>query len=87
VTRLLLFAALAVIASLCFVITHQSLHAQRFQIGGWEIKKSWGPVRGIYVTPGKLPRFVFEDQIGTVRIVEINEENGTAVPVAEMKRQ
>jgi hypothetical protein len=63
-------------------------HAQKYEIGGWPIKKAWGAMRGSYVDPKTQDfRIIFEDTAGTVRIVTINPEAKTAVPVVEMRRE
>ena len=63
-------------------------HAQKYEIGGSPIKKSWGTMRGNYVDPQTRElRFIFEDTAGTVRIVTINPEVKTAVLVVEMRRE
>jgi hypothetical protein len=71
-----------------FINQPVALKAQRYIIGGWPIKKTWGPVRATYFDiQHRELRMVFEDAAGTVRIGTINPDAQTAVPVCEMKRK
>jgi len=74
--------------STAFVNVPSALKAQRYTIGGWPIKKTWGPIRSAYYDlEHRELRLIFEDAVGTIRIVTINPEAQTAVPVCEMKRE
>lgn len=82
--------AIATIAgALGWSIAHPwTVRAQKYEVGGWPIKKAWGPMRGSYIDPKTQEvRFIFEDAAGTVRIVSINPDAKTAVPVVEMRRE
>lgn len=77
-----------VILALLAVAPGPRVRAQQYKIDGWPIKKSWGPVRGAYFDPARGLCLVFEDAAGTVRVAQVNPENGTAVPIgSEITRQ
>jgi hypothetical protein len=84
----MLTVLLLVCCGLTFRLTKAPTVNAQYKIEGWPIKKAWGPVRGNYIDPKTRElRFVFEDAVGTVRIVTVDSEAKTAVLVAEMRRE
>jgi hypothetical protein len=84
----MVLTAVCLACSLAFYFCKAPTVSAHYKIEGWPIKKSWGAMRGNYIDPQTRElRFIFEDPAGTVRIVNINSESKTAVPVVEMRRE